>query len=130
MNAKTKAAIVKHGENLKAVFGLDKNTDPVKLCKALRKLERKGAALALRGCNGPEYASEEAEDAAYVVVLAQVEKLLNVGKAGVPVFCNQDPRGYCLKIRAEWMREHFELTRRLHQDLGGYGIIAPDLTNG
>ena len=128
MNAKTTAAIVKHGETLKMVFGLDKKTDPVKLCKALRKLERKGAALALRGCNGPEWASEEAEDAAYVVVLSQVEKLLNVSASGVPVFCNRDPRGYCLKVPTEFVLAHFELTRDLYKDWGSFGIIAPDLT--
>lgn len=45
----------------------------------------------------------------------------------VPVFVNLDPRGYSLKIRDEWVREH---DAKIHRDMGGYGIIAPDLTEG
>ena len=54
----------------------------------------------------------------------------------VPVFVNLDPRGYSLKIDDEWMseakgRDEFYDTaaRSLHRDMGGYGIIAPDLTS-
>jgi len=45
----------------------------------------------------------------------------------VPVFINRDPRGYALKINDDWMRA---TDCRLHRDWGGYGIIAPDLTEG
>lgn len=45
----------------------------------------------------------------------------------VPVFLNRDPRGYSLKIESEWTKEH---APELYQDWGGYGIIAPDLTEG
>lgn len=44
----------------------------------------------------------------------------------VPVILNRDPRGYALKIDDEWMRAHRDVV--LHRDWGGYGIIAPDLT--
>lgn len=44
----------------------------------------------------------------------------------VPVFVNLDPRGYALKINDEWMRAN---SVTLHSDWGGYGIIAPDLTD-
>ncbi len=43
----------------------------------------------------------------------------------VPVFFNGDPRGYTLKIRDEYAREH---QLKIHRDWGGYGIIAPDLS--
>jgi hypothetical protein len=44
----------------------------------------------------------------------------------VPVIINRDPRGYALKIGDDWMSAHH--TSRLHRDMGGYGILAPDLT--
>lgn len=43
----------------------------------------------------------------------------------VPVFLNSDPRGYALKILSEYVAKH-ELS--IHRDWGGYGILAPDLT--
>lgn len=42
----------------------------------------------------------------------------------VPVFINLDPRGYALKIDDEWMRRK---DAKLHTDMGGYGIIAPEI---
>ena len=42
----------------------------------------------------------------------------------VPVFVNRDPRGYALKIKSEWVREK---GAAIHQDWGGYGIIAPEI---
>lgn len=42
----------------------------------------------------------------------------------VPVLLNGDPRGYALKIDDTWMRE---AKTPLHQDWGGYGIIAPEI---
>lgn len=50
------------------------------------------------------------------------------GIALLHVFPNameRDPRGYALKIRDEWMAKH---ETALHRDWGGYGIIAPDLS--
>lgn len=45
----------------------------------------------------------------------------------VPVFVNSDPRGYALKIENDWMRAH---GGNLHRDMGGYGILAPDFSEG
>jgi hypothetical protein len=36
-------------------------------------------------------------------------------------YCNGDPRGYALKI-------DLQVGEELHRDWGGYGIIAPDLS--
>lgn len=57
----------------------------------------------------------------------------------VPIFVNRDPRGYALKIDEAWVREYSNnnpppsaanhAVCRLHRDWGGYGIIAPDLTD-
>ena len=44
--------IIKHGQNLKAVFNLDNDIDPVKLCKRLLRLETKAHKLAEDFCNG------------------------------------------------------------------------------
>ena len=126
MNAKTKAAVIKHGENLLKVFPLATVKDPVKLCRKLRRLESRGAALGLRMCNGPEYPEGE-EDKITENILAKVDTLLNFKASGVPVFVNRDPRGYALKIDDKWLQEH---KPALYSDWGGYGIIAPDLTEG
>ena len=124
MNAKTKAAVIKHGENLLKVFPRASERDPVELCRKLRRLESRGAALGLRMCNGPEYPEGE-EDKITVNILAKVDTLLNFKASGVPVFVNRDPRGYALKIDDKWLQEH---KPALYSDWGGYGIIAPDLT--
>lgn len=126
MNAKTEAAVIQHGENLLRIFPYATERDPVKLCKRLRKLEKQGEALALRLCNGPEFPSEDAADKIEAEILGKVDDYLTYHMAKVPVFLNRDPRGYALKIKESWMRERHEL--RLHRDWGGYGIIAPDLT--
>ena len=48
---------------------------------------------------------------------------------------NRDPRGYALKIREDWLQAARAAGRTvghkgccIHQDFGGSGIIAPDLT--
>jgi len=165
MNAKTREAIIRHGRQLLAIFPRATERDPVALCKKLRRLESKGAALGLRLCNGPEFATEEEADQIGDAILAKVNALLGnvheyqpktgakcgcrrgvqrdncpncegtgrvidfhaIRKPLVPIFLNRDPRGYALKIRSEWMAERNET--QLHSDWGGYGILAPDLTN-
>lgn len=125
MNAKTKAAVTKHGKTIVAVCGLPKDTDPVALCRKLRKLERQGNALGLRLCNGPEYPEGEADG-----ILDALDKILGFRARQIPVFVNLDPRGYALKIKDEWVREWNNRidVARIYTDWGGYGIIAPDLT--
>ena len=102
--------------------------DPVKLCKRLRQLESQGNALALRVSSGPEFPNGYDEvDRIKETILDGVDKLLAFRADAVPVFVNLDPRGYALKIGEAWMN----LRKRrvpLHADWGGYGIIAPDLT--
>lgn len=123
MNPKQLEQIEAHGRNLLAIFPNATERDPVKLCKNLRRLEGEGAAVALRLCNGPEYAEGEA-DTLNDDILRRVNRLLGQSaKCRVPIFVNRDPRGYALKIKSQWMSEN---KATLHQDWGGYGIIAPE----
>ncbi len=102
MNAKTKAAVVEHGQNLLDVFPGATERDPVALCKKLRRLERKGAALALRLCNGPDFPGGYAEaDQIDDAIMAKVDALLDFTGAGLKVFLNRDPRGYALELGDE-----------------------------
>lgn len=133
MNAKTQSAVIKHGEQLLAIFPNATERDPVKLCKKLRKLEREGEALGLRLCNGPEFKNEDGIDLVEARILIKVDAILNFTQEKIPVFVNRDPRGYALKIDDEWLRTiPTEAMRQrfspLHRDWGGYGILAPDLT--
>ena len=124
MNAKTREAIRKHGQQLLAIFPHATEREPLELCRRLRRLESEASRYALRMCNGPEWESEEAQENAKERILDKVDKILGFRAQKVPVFLNGDPRGYSLKINDEWMRQH---NATLHRDWGGYGIIAPEI---
>jgi hypothetical protein len=116
--------INKHGEDLKRIFKLDPNIDPVKLCKQLFRLENKAHKLAEDYCNGIIYADDY--DVQTSQILTKVENILknNYLRANNIIFANGDPRGYALKIRSEYVKNN---NLDIHRDWGGYGIIAPDL---
>jgi hypothetical protein len=76
MTTTQEEAIARHGRKLLVIFPNATERDPVKLCKKLRALEKRGAAFALRLCNGPEYPSPEAADRVGDAILAQVNALL------------------------------------------------------
>ena len=121
MNGKTLEAVTKHGQNLLAIFPNAREKDPVKLCKRLRRLERRAAELTTALCNGDGDAGEHEDH--LDDILHAVVGLLRSGD--IPVFINRDPRGYVFKIQDKWIHEN---APRFHRDMGGYGIIAPDLT--
>lgn len=129
MKEEQRERIEQHGRNLLAVFPDATEKDPVKLCKKLRRLEKAAHDLAERGCNGPEWASEEEQDSAYDAILDKVNMLLLFHNNMLPVFINRDPRGYALKVSSIWQAQQ----KAAHQpyigqeDWGGYGIIAPDI---
>ena len=110
--------ITKHGQDLKAVFNLDQDIDPVKLCKRLFRLENKAHKLAVDFCNGVIDQLEWDKKADQI--LTKVETILKNKKV---LFCNGDARGYALKIDDEYIRNN---NFNIHRDWGGYGIIAPD----
>jgi hypothetical protein len=125
-------AIEKHGQNLLAIFPKATEADPLELCRKLRRLEGRAAALALRLCNGPAFKPGEDEKIGARLLKAVNELLGNEGE--VPVFINLDPRGYALKIRDDWMRENMKKKGHrasailaLRRDWGGYGLLAPEI---
>lgn len=124
--------IIRHGRNLLAIFPNATEQDPGTLCRKLRRLEAKAAAIALRLCNGPEFEGGYDEvDRLTDSILVQVTTLLGNHEPNdqlhepiVPIFINRDPRGCALKIRETWMNEH---NPKLEKDWGGYGLIAPEI---
>lgn len=123
MTTTQRTRIIDHGMQLLAIFPLATVRDPIKLCKALRRLETAAHAFAERLCNGPEYPQEQ-EDKIENQILDRLEALLQWRSTGVPVFVNRDPRGYALKIGDSWMTAK---NASLHRDWGGYGILAPEI---
>ena len=139
--------IENHGNNLKGIFarktwGKDclefSQIDPVKLCKKLLRLENKAHHATTCLCNtntldllelnrftgyDVKQATEEEQDAFFEAILNKVDKILHFKEKNIPVFINYDPRGYALKIKDDYVREHKLI---IHQDFGGYGIIAPE----
>jgi len=118
MNQKQKMyqRIERHGLQLLAIFPDARETDPVKLCKKLRRIEAEGNRHGEAMCNSAEYCATDTELAAHRII-EKVKRLLNSNRP----WLNQDPRGYALKM-------DLEPTESLHKDWGGYGILAPDLT--
>ena len=113
----------KHGEDLIKVFGLPDGTDPVLLCKRLRRLENKATVLTTLACNGDIAWDDNDYENDLDEILGKVNTLLN--NTDIPVFINRDPRGYALKIKEKWMHANPDV--RLHRDWGNFGILAPDL---
>jgi len=54
--------------------------------------------------------------------MKSVRKILN--REDIPILFNGDPRGYTLKINSGTVRSK---NLNIAQDMGGYGLIAPDL---
>lgn len=117
-----KDQILWHALRLNKALGLGLDVDnAVKLCKQLHRLEIKAHRLAEDYCNGLiEVDKWETETDK---ILARVNKLTHYVDAGIPVIINGDPRGYALKIDAEYVAEH---NLNIHRDMGGFGILAPE----
>ena len=105
-----------HHAALKALMPADSTLSGLAVWRKLRRLEGTAERLAVQMCNGPEVTEEEKEriDAQ---VTAGVEKLF--GRPLPGFFINHDPRGYALKL------EPGSVPFKLHQDWGGYQILAP-----
>lgn len=99
---------------------VDRIARGAELWRALRKWEARGARLALRLCNGPEYAPGEVEKEKARIVDG-VSAVLN----GAPLpglFVNGDPRGYAVKLA----RGKAAPALLLLSDWGGDFLLAPD----
>jgi len=135
MNAKTLEAVTRHGNSLLAAFPGCTEKDPVTLCKKLRRIENAVAPIILRNCN--EGVPEAELDAATNKAVARVAALLGMKPEAVVItglHVNRDPRGYALKLDDGWTRsynadKYMPGKLPIYTDWGGYGIIAPDLTN-
>lgn len=123
MNPRTEQRVKAHGLALIKLFNLPENTDPVALCRKLRRIENKGRMAAERWANG------EIDEEVYFFTEKKLWEILEsiFPKNSYPfislgdVFFDSDPRGYFLKIRKDKSKEF------PYRDWGGYGIIAPDL---
>lgn len=112
-----------HGLDLIRLFDLPSDTDPISLCKKLKRIETKLHRLNEGYCNGDvdTIEWENVKDRQ----LDNIDKVLGFRASNIPVFINGDPRGYAIKIDDEYMRSR---DISFYRDMGGYGIIAPDFT--
>lgn len=120
--------IAEHGENLKAIFNLAPETNPIALCKALRRIEARASRAAVDYCNGVIWT--EQYDKKTALIEKALDKVLNYKAQNIPVQVNGDPRGYMLQIDDRYTRELRETGKYIKVDFGGCGLIAPDLTRG
>jgi TPP-dependent trihydroxycyclohexane-1,2-dione (THcHDO) dehydratase len=118
---KQREAILQHGFKLIRVFNLPAATSPVELCKKIHRIEAEAHRFAERYCNGEVTEEEDAKKE--TSVLKRLDAILNFKVQGIPVFVNGDPRGYALKIKDDYVREH---NLDIYRDWGGYGILAPE----
>lgn len=132
-------AIEKHGRNLLAIFPRATETDPVKLCKKLRRLEAKAYAISLHACNGPDFADGE-EDTRTDDVLKKVNKVLgNVHeyqpKTGAKCGCRRGiQRDNCPNCEGTGQVVDFRAIRKrqplvpvfLNKDARGYALKIND----
>lgn len=114
--------IERHSNHLNAIFNTE--FEPVTLCKKLRTLEKKGELVATDYCNGA--IESEVYEAKRDKIMSSVDKILGFRRLNIPVFLNGDPRGYALKIASEYTHDN---KLDIERDMGGYGLIAPDLSN-
>jgi len=133
--------IEKHGADLNAI--INTGIDNVNLCKKLFRLENQAHRATTCLCNTntldrlqltqreersgqyPKQATEDEQDVFFDAILVKVDKILKFKGHRVPVFINFDPRGYAIKIKSEYTQK-WQL--RIHQDIGGFGIIAPEFS--
>jgi len=127
MKKEIEARCLRHAAALAELFpnatksGLD-------LCRALRRIEAKASRAATDYCNGDMDADGwgRQKNAAYA---ALVKLFTPSPELRDHLRINGDPRGYALKLADEFTREHNRTaTSPIHTDWGGYGILAPDLT--
>jgi hypothetical protein len=123
MNAQQKEKIIAHGQSVLAIFPNAKERDPLALCKKLRRIETAARKNAEDYCNGVKDCDQWSRKAAGYK--RKVIDLLGFpsGMDYCPIMVNGDPRGYALKLDDKLTRA---LWHNICQDMGGYGILAPD----
>ena len=126
MKNTTYRKIQDHGVKLVEFFGIeaDYSKDTIPLCKKLRRLENRYHRLAEALCSD-ERMTQEIFDKQTDNIEKQVRKLLDgsfLKDHPDALHFNSDPRGYSLKIDDQYAKDFYR------RDWGGYGLIAPDLT--
>ena len=131
------ARIARHGASLLAMFPDAITRNPIELSKSLRRWEVVAERLAVDACNVG--VSDEAWDKECERITGHVARILGVTPTeltGKGFFINGDPRGCSLKIDDKQAAAHNKALRdadkhgfTLYSDWGGYGCLAPDLTN-
>ena len=113
--------IERHGQRLNIIFHTQ--YEPIALCKKLRLLEGKQDRANVDYCNGDMTAAQHG------LITERTRSAVNnlLGPNGLDIiYINSDPRGYALKIDDATVREQ---NLDIPRDWGGYGLLAPDLTN-
>jgi hypothetical protein len=143
MNANTLKAITRHGESLLAAFPNAIEKNPVALCKKLRRIETSLTKPLTDYCNGTLQDDDNGTKLDAICDNARnrvVKILFNLDLVKHPhpicacgLFVNRDPRGCALKLDSEWTRNHNNSVKcnchTIQTDMGGYGLIAPDLNS-
>ncbi len=120
MTPAQREAIKKHGEQLNTIFHT--GIKPVELCERLHRIEVQAHRNAEDYCNG--VLNIKIYEKRQAALEKRLDAILHYKFHRIPVFFNGDPRGYALKIEDEYMRVKNVI---LHRDMGGYGIIAPEI---
>ena len=111
--------IERHGQYLNIIFKTQ--YEPIALCKKLRIIEAKQDKANCDYCNG------DITGAQHELITERTRSAVNnlLGPNGLDIiYINSDPRGYALKIQTEDAQ-----ALDIPTDCGGYGLLAPDLTN-
>jgi hypothetical protein len=121
-----------HGLKLLAIFPGATEKEPIALAKRAFALERRAHQIQVEDCNGNPSCKTEAEYEAWKLTLDKRSDLVRGAfkrlfgvRLEKPFFMNGDPRGYCLKVKSEYV---VFTNMDIPRDWGGYGLIAPDLT--
>lgn len=119
------AALVRHVDQLRAIFPKARFRDDGVLWAMLVELEGGVSNYSALLCNGAIDPTEDEMDGEDRRNLDYLNQLLdNYGNDAVPLLLNNDPRGHALKIDDDWVRAHPE--KPIARDMGGYGILVPD----
>ena len=128
MKTKTAAACQNHFNHLAAIFPGLRGRDPLNTCRALRRLEVEVTRWSEAVCNGDIDPSEDERRSTLDAFDRRLIRILGAAQddpAAMALHINLDPRGYALKLDDEYVRAN---DIEIYRDWGGYGIIAPDLS--
>ena len=114
--------IERHGQRLNIIFHTQ--YEPIALCKKLRIIEGKQDRVNADYCNG--YITATQHDLITERNRNAVINILGPNGPDIYIYINSDPRGYALKIQPKDVQAQ---NLDIPTDWGGYGLLAPDLTN-